>query len=139
MTTPKTPQDRKPKASEIVDAEQEQKELREALLSDMPALRPAYRFRLAHRNDFQNLSLEALKSGAFEGDGALEFDQSKPGDIERLQKLNAFVVSIDQWAETIAEDPAAYAVWAEGKTQEHFMALFVQYRDALGESNSSES
>lgn len=141
--TPKTPQDRKtktPKPSEVVDANMEQEELRRELLADMPALRPAYRFRLGHRNDFMNLSLDALKSGAFEGNGELEFDpENKPEDIDRLQKLNNFVASIDTWAEGIAEDPAAYAEWAEGKTQEHFMALFVEYREALGESGSSAS
>lgn len=144
MTTPKkTPQDRKPKAaatpSEVLDAELEQKELREQLLADLPVLRPAARFRLGHRNAFTNLTLDAAKSGAFDGDGALEFDTSKPEDIERLQKLNRFMESIDEWAESIAENPAEYAVWAEGKTQEHFMALYITYRDALGESSSSES
>lgn len=143
MTAAKTPQDRKPKApkpSEVVDSTLEQEELRKNLLEGMPALRPAYRFRLGHRNDFMNLSLDALKSGAFDGDGALEFDpENKPEDIDRLQKLNQFVASIDTWAESIAENPDEYAAWAEGKTQEHFMALFAEYREALGESNSSAS
>lgn len=139
MTTPKTPQDRKPKASEIIDAELEQKELREELLADLPSLRPAHRFRLAHRNAFTNLSLDAAKSGAFDGDGPLEFDGSKPEDIERLQKLNDFLASIDSWAESIADNPDEYATWAEGKTPDHFMALYITYRDALGESKSSES
>lgn len=141
MTTPKKPQDRKaPKPSEVIEADDEQRELREELLADLPALRPARRFRLSHRNAFTNLTLDAAKSGAFdEGDGQLEFDPKKPGDIERLQKLNAFVESIDTWAEGIAENPDEYAQWAEGKTQEHFIALYVQYRDDLGESSSSES
>lgn len=141
MTTTK-PQDRKPKAakpepkpSEIIEAEQEQQELFDEILKDLPTLRPAARFRLRHRNAFTNLTLDAAKSGAFdaETDGMLEFDPSKPEDIERLQKLNAFVESIDAWAESIAEDAAAYVEWSEGKTQEHFMALYVTYRDALGE------
>lgn len=139
-TTPKTPQDHKaPKPSEVIESDDEQRELREQLLADLPALRPARRFRLGHRNTFTNLTLDAAKSGAFDGDGALEFDASKPEDIERLQKLNAFVESIDEWAEGIADDPEAYALWSEGKTQEHFIALYVHYREALGESSSSES
>lgn len=143
MTTPKTPQDRRPKApkeptpSEIVDNELEQKELRAEILRDLPALRPAYRFRLGHRNEFENLSLEALKSGAFDGDGSLEYDMSVPAEIERFQKLRAFVVSIDEWAESIAEDPAAYAKWAEGKDEETFMALFMEYKESLGDSKRS--
>lgn len=141
-TTPKKPEDRKAptaKPSDVVDSEQEARELREKLLADLPPLRPAKRFRLGHRNAFTNLMLDAAKSGAFDGDGALEFDPTKPEDIDRLQKLNAFVESIDMWAESIAEDADAYALWSEGKTQEHFIALYVQYRDALGESSSSES
>lgn len=139
--TPKKPQDHKaPKPSEVIEADDEQRELREELLAELPALRPARRFRLSHRNAFTNLTLDAAKSGAFdEGDGQLEFDPKNPEDIDRLQKLNAFVASIDEWAESIADDPDAYALWAEGKTQEHFVALYVQYRDALGESSSSES
>lgn len=140
MTSPKkSPAKKAPKPSETVDAQIERDDLAEELLSELPELRPAYRFRLAHRNAFQNLSLDALKSGAFDGEGALEFDLSKPEDIERFQKLQKFVESIDEWAESIAIDPAAYAAWSEGKTEEHFMALFVSYRDALGESKSSAS
>ena len=126
-----------PKPSEIIDAEQEAAELRKELLSDMPPLRPAHRFRLSHRNAFHDLSLEALKSGAFEGD--MNFNTDKPEDIERFQKLQKFVVSIDEWAESIADDPNAYALWSEGKSEEHFMALFADYKEALGESQRSAS
>lgn len=143
MTTPKKPAPKKPqdhqKPSEVIDEDLEQRELREKLLADLPALRLARRFRLGHRNAFTNLMLDAAKSGAFDSDDVLEFDASKPEDIERLQKLNSFVESIDEWAESIADDPAAYALWSEGKTQEHFIALFVHYREALGESSSSAS
>jgi hypothetical protein len=153
-TTPAKPQDRKaparskaaaktPKPSEVVDAEQEAAELRAELLGDMPVLRPPHRFRLGHRNAFTNLTLDAAKSGAFDGngdgDGMLEFDLTKPGDIERYQKFADFVASVDDWAETIAEDKDAYAEWSEGKTEEHFIALYMHYRDELGKSRSSES
>lgn len=126
-----------PTPSEIIDAEQEAKELRAELLAEMPALRPARRFRLSHRNAFQNLSLEALKSGAFDGD--MDFDMSKPEDIERFQKLQTFVESIDAWAESIAENVDEYIQWAEGKDEETFMALFVEYKESLGESKRSET
>lgn len=142
MPAARAPQDRKPKApkpSEVVDQTIEQDELRKELLSDLPPLRPPHRFRLAHRNAFTNLSLEALKSGAFDGDGTLNFDFDKPGDIDRYQKLQSFIESIDAWAESIADDPDAYATWSEGKTEEHALALFTVYKDALGESQSSAS
>lgn len=137
----KAPQDRKPKQptpSEQVDAEQEAAELRAELLADLPAMRPASRFRLAHRNAFHNLMLEATKSGAFDRDD-LTYDLHKPADIEAYQKLQAFVESIDAWAETIADEPREYALWSEGKSEEHMLALFVLYREALGESSGSES
>lgn len=118
--------------SEQVDAKIAAEELRKELLADMPALRPAHRFRLAHRNAFHNLSLEAMKSGAFARDD-MEYDLTKPEDIEAFQKLQSFVASIDTWAESIAEDVDAYTLWSEGKTEEHFMALFVEYQEALGE------
>ena len=154
MTTPQKPQDRKPKStakaartapkpSEVIDAEMEQEALRRELLADMPALRAPHRFRLGHRNAFTNLTLDAAKSGAFDGngdgDGMLEFDMSNPADIERYQKFADFIASVDTWAETIAEDPEAYAAWSEGKTEETFVALYMQYRDALGKSSDSES
>lgn len=126
-----------PKPSEIIDQEQEAAELRKELLADMPPLRPARRFRLGHRNAFHNLSLEALKSRAFDGD--MEFNMDKPEDIERFQNLQKFVESIDEWAESIADDPEAYTLWSEGKTEEHFLALFAEYKDALGESQRSAS
>ena len=150
MTTPTKPQDRKtparskaPKPSEVIEAEQNAEALRRELLGDMPPLREPHRFRLGHRNAFTNLTLDAAKSGAFDGngdgEGMLEFDMTKPEDIERYQKFAAFVESIDEWAETIAEDKDAYAAWSEGKTEEHFVALYMHYRDELGKSRSSES
>lgn len=127
-----------PTPSEIVDSEIEAEDLRRELLADMPSLRPAHRFRLAHRNAFHNLSLEAMKSGAFDGDD-MEFDTETPEGIERYQKLQTFIESIDAWAETIADDPDAYAKWAEGKDEQTFIALFVDYKAALGESTRSAS
>lgn len=136
MTSKKAPAEKTITPSEAIDAEQEAKELRQELLADMPPLRPARRFRLGHRNAFHNLSLEALKSGTFDGE-SMDFDMDKPEDIERFQKLQKFVESIDEWAESIAEDANAYAVWSEGKSEEHFLALFAEYKEALGESQRS--
>jgi hypothetical protein len=132
-----------PTPSELADAKIERDELRKELLADMPALRPAYRFRLRHRNDFANLSLEAIKSGAFDRDN-MDYDLSVPKDIEDFQKLQEFVATIDEWAESIAEDPAEYDEWsqrvvAEGRGEETFMALFTTYQADLGESRGSAS
>lgn len=124
--------------SEQIDAHLAAEEARAELLRDLPALRPARRFRLGHRNRFHDLLLEAQKSGAFDRDD-MEYDLSVPEDIEDFQKLQKFVESIDEWAETIAEDAEAYALWSEGKTEEHFLALFTRYKADLGESNGSEN
>lgn len=124
--------------SQAVEERLDQAELRAELLDGMPSLRPAYRFRIRHRNDFNNVTLEAVKSGAFDRD-SLEFDLAIPADVEDFQKLQEFVATIDEWAESIADDPEAYAAWSEGKNEETFMALYVEYRNALGESRGSSS
>lgn len=131
----RAPQDRaakEPTPSEDVDARAELEELEKELLGDMPSLRPAHRFRLSHRNRFRDLMLEAQKSGAFDRP-SLDYDLTKPEDIEDYQKLAAFIESIDTWAESIADDPDAFAKWAEGKTEEHYMTIFRVYQAALGE------
>ncbi|MDQ1113931.1 hypothetical protein QE418_003379 [Microbacterium testaceum] len=127
-----------PSESESIDARLEAEELRAELLADMPALRPAHKFRIRHRNAFQNVSLEAIKSGAFDRDN-LSYDLNDPKDIEAFQALQEFIATIDEWAESIAEDPDAYAAWSEGKDEETFMAIYVEYRRALGESRGSAS
>ncbi|MGO2188181.1 MAG: hypothetical protein ACTH4Y_08030 [Microbacterium gubbeenense] len=146
MATPKTnttktttPKKTAPKPSEGIDAQLEAEEVAKEVLKDLPELLPAYRFRARHRVAFQNLSLNALKSGAFDGDGALAFDTNTPEGIERYQALLEFVSCVDEWAETIALDADEYAAWSEGKEFDVYMALFVRYREALGESSSSES
>jgi hypothetical protein len=131
---------RKPKEqtpSEVNDAKLEQEELAAELLADLPELRPAARFRLVHRNAFHNLRLDAYAEGAFEGD--MQFDMDKPEDIARYKKLQTFVESIDAFAESIAVEPAAYVEWSEGKTEDHFLAIFNRYAEALGESSGSAS
>lgn len=128
-----------PKPSEEVDEQVEAEEAAEQLLADLPSLLAPHRFRQRHRTAFTNLSLNALKSGAFDEDGALAFDTETPEGIERYQALMEFITSIDEWAESIANNADEYAEWAEGKDVDSFMALFLKYRRALGESNSSES
>ncbi|GAA2577300.1 hypothetical protein [Microbacterium binotii] len=137
----KAPSDRQaktPTPAEIDDAKREQDELNASLLVGLPELRPAHRFRLAHRNAFHNLLLDATASGAFDRP-ELDFDLTNPDDIAAFKKLQSFVESIDEWAESIAEDVVAYTEWSEGKTEDTFIALFNTYREALGESTSSAS
>ncbi|KJL39907.1 hypothetical protein [Microbacterium trichothecenolyticum] len=134
VETPPTP-------SEAADMVIEREELRRALLAELPELRPAHRFRLGHRNAFHNLSLEAMKSGAFDRE-TLDYDLTKPEDIEDFQKLQKFVESIDDWAESIAVDVDAYVEWSErvgngDSAEETFMALFSTYQADLGESRGS--
>ncbi|MCZ4066428.1 hypothetical protein O1W71_01935 [Microbacterium sp. H37-C3] len=126
-------------ASERAEAIAAQQELYEELLGDMPPLRAPERFRFSHRTAFTKLMTGAISSGVFEGDGRLEFDLEDPADARRYEAFLDFVSSIDEWAESIAEDPESYAEWSVGKTADHFMTLFTHYRDALGESRRSES
>lgn len=107
-------------------------------LSDLPPLVPAHRFRIGQRHSFDNLLLEAKKSGAFDRD-EMEFDLDKPEDIEDFQKLTAFIASIDVWAESIAINRDAYIEWSQGKREDHFLALFKKYKRELGESRGSVS
>ncbi|MDY0829136.1 hypothetical protein SK224_08355 [Microbacterium sp. BG28] len=137
----KAPSDRQaktPTAAEIAEAKRAQDEINAELLAGMPELRPAHRFRLAHRNAFHNLLLDATASGAFDRP-ELDFDLADPDDIAAFKKLQKFVESIDVWAESIAVDASDYAEWSEGKTEDTFIALFNVYREALGESTGSES
>lgn len=125
-----------PTPSEDIDNTLEVEELQKELLNDLPELLPPHRFRLRHRAAFNNLMLNAAKSGAFDRD-QMDFDLTNPDDITEFQKLQDFIVQIDEWAETVATDPTVYAAWSEGKTEEHFLALFRLYQEALGESNGS--
>lgn len=124
--------------SEEIDAELEQQARIDELLADLPSLIEPHRFRIAHRHAFDDLVLEAQKSGAFERDN-MDYDWTVPEDIEDYQKLAKFIASIDTWAESIARDKDAYVSWSEGKREEHFLALFEKYKKALGESNGSGS
>ncbi len=127
-----------PTPSEQVDDQIDLEALVEEFLSDLPELLPARRFRISQRHAFEGLALEALKEKIFDRED-MNFDLSKPEDIEEFQKLQRFVASIDLWAETIAKNPTDYAAWSEGKTEQHFLVLFRVYKEALGESNSSAS
>lgn len=126
-----------PTPSESVDEQLDQDALRAELLADMPELLPAHRLRARARAGFDRLMLHATVGKVFRKDGMLSFNLSKPADVERYDAFLEFVSQIDEWAETIAIDPEAYADWSAGKDGEVFMALFMEYQRALGESRGS--
>ncbi len=107
----------------------------EELLKDLPALLPPERFRYSNRLDFDELMLDAAKAGIF--DDAPDENRPIEDQIDFTKAYRRFIASIDLWAESIAYDKDAYQAWSEGKGEEHLTALYVKYRDALGESVSS--
>lgn len=126
-----------PTPSETVDEQLDQDALRAELLADLPELLPAHRLRARARAGFDRLIMHATVGNVFRKDGMLSFDLNKPADVERYDAFLEFVAEIDEWAETIAIDPEAYADWSAGKDGEVFMALFMEYQRALGESRGS--
>lgn len=135
-TTPKAEEKLTP--SENVDAQIEAEETEKDLLEGLPQLLPAHRFRARHRADFNNIRMNILKEKLL--DGVEEGDEVGEDDpVGRYQDLMELAASVDEWAETIAEDPTAYAEWAAGKDFNVFMALYVKYQRELGESTRSEN
>lgn len=132
---PKAPQDRKPKSEEIHDAKLADAEL----LADMPALKPSHRLRLRERNKLMTLLIDSgLLEGADEN-GDVDVDLSTEEGRSKVKNMLATAAAVDDFAESIADDPAAYATWAEGKDVDHFMAILGLYMSAVGESGGSTS
>jgi hypothetical protein len=125
--------------SERAEAIAARDEMIAELLDGLPALREPHEFRHRHRAEFERLQLFAMDSGAFDGDGSLTFDTRKAEERKRYDAYLEFISRVDEWAESIAVDPAAYTEWSQGLDSEPFMALFMKYRDALGESRRSAS
>lgn len=127
-----------------VDAIPTDEELRESraerdeILAGMPELLPAARFRLRHKNAFAALKIQAVKSKAFEAVRALR-ESTKDDDViarlESYQTFNEFLAEIDEWAESIAVDPQAYADWATDLEDATIpmISLFAKYSEELGE------
>lgn len=125
-------------ADSVLTAEQERdaRAAREELLDGMPELRPAHRFRLRHRNDFESLRLEAVKSGAFEAVKDLRNESGATVDrYEKYLTFRGFLGKVDEFAEGIATNPEEYAAWAESldEPEATFLALFSKYVEDLGE------
>lgn len=135
---PKKPQDRKSKAEDILEAEIE----REDLLAGMPALKPPTKLRLAQRNRLSILLMDSGLADLDEGedpDADEDFDPRNPAHREKIKDLLGIAAGIDEFAESIALDPVAYAAWAEGKDADVFLAILAVYQSAVGESSGSAS
>jgi hypothetical protein len=92
------------------------------LLADLPKLVEPTRLRIRQRNDLLTLVM-----------GAEEFSQDSSLDdtASKVAILN-MMADIDDWAESIAFDKEAYALWSEGQGYESFLALMNRYSVALG-------
>lgn len=132
----KVPQDHKMSAADELEATLSEDEL----LADMPALIPPAKLRIRQRNTIMKLAFRMRDVIPDSEDGAVsvDLDLDSLGD-EELGKLLDAMADIDDFAESIAIDKAAYAEWAQGKDYEVFSALLSRYSSAVGESNSSAS
>lgn len=141
-----TPRGKKPEdhqspagnAAKQRDAAQHEAEL----LEDLPELKPALRLRIGERNRLDEIMLDAHASGLFgrgddEDTDGFDLDLENPEDIEKVKQLNRLCEAIDQWSESIAVNPDAYAEWAGGKTHDHYFAILNRYQGAKGESTGS--
>lgn len=108
------------------DAEAEENEL----LADMPALTAPEKLRIRHKNRLKRISIAAAPTL----DRVREARErgEEPG-TELVEMVLVITEEIDDFAESIADDPEAYAEWSGGKDTEHMMALFSRYMRASGE------
>lgn len=138
---PRKPKDHAPKAEELHEQQLEQ----EDLLADMPKLRPPHRLRLRHRNPLLDILLDSgLMDDVDEDDEAEEDEELDFSNPEHRAKIKDFMrtaAAVDDWAESIAEDPVAYAAWAEehSDSPDVFLAILAIYANASGKSNGSAS
>lgn len=132
----KVPKDHKMSAADELEATLSEDEL----LAGMPALIPPAKLRIRQRNTIMKLALSMRDLMPDSEDESvsvdLDLDNLSP---ELLGKLLDAMADIDDFAESIALDKAAYAEWAQGKDYEVFSALLSRYSSAVGESKSSAS
>lgn len=112
---------------------------RDEFLADLPALVPPHRLRFRDRARIRSIMLDAVASGAFDGlsDKDEDSDEFTPEDAETVKKMDDICIQIDDFAQSIAEDEAAYDEWSRGKGYNEFFAILSMYDQALGESNGS--
>jgi hypothetical protein len=106
----------------------------DALLADMPELIPPTKLRPRKRNGIFKL---ALKLRDQIGDATdLDFNSLDGATLGAV--LDVFA-EVDEFAETIAVDPAAYVEWAGSASYDQFAAILGRYASAVGESGGSSS
>lgn len=132
---PKAPQDRKPKSQDIHDEKLAQADL----LVDLPTLKPPHRLRLRQRNKLMGILLDSGLLDDTDENGDVDVDLSTEEGRSKVKNLMATAAAVDDFAESIADNPEEYELWAEGKQIDHFMAILGVYMSAAGESDGSTS
>ena len=126
MAQTRVPDDHKAKAPTAAE-EREAAASDDELLADMPALRPAHQLRVRHRNRILRIALKFMPFMPEGGEFEIDIKNPKTADL-----LDIFG-EVDDFAESIAEDPDAYATWAQGASYEQFSAILSRYSRAVGE------
>jgi hypothetical protein len=131
------PEDHQQKAGTAADAVEREQILAE-LLGELPALPGANELRISERGRIRSIMIRAEKTGIFET-ATIEVDADSDDEamIEKIEALDKLCAQIDDWAESIAPDPAAYIRWSRGKGYDHFFAILDRYQSAVGESTGS--
>ncbi|MGK0740437.1 hypothetical protein ACSHWG_00910 [Leucobacter sp. Z1108] len=119
-----------PGASKAIDAHESELEVVD-VLAGMPELRAPYALRLRHRNRLIGIILKPGRKELLEDFAAASDEDSYHSQTEMLEIL----ADIDEFAESIATDPAEYAEWAQKHSQDInvFVALLNRYLAAVGE------
>ena len=110
------------------------------LLADLPELAAPTRLRVRQRNVIMNLAMR-MRSMFPEMDKegeSFEFDIDKATEEQTAALLDIFA-QIDEFAEGIATDRAAYVEWALKADYAQLSALLSRYSSAVGESSGSAS
>lgn len=116
-----------PKPSEVVDDKITREEERKVLLAGLPSLRPAYRFTPPQKNRFRRLLVNAAKDG-------IDINQDDDyAQIRTAEQMMAFSDAVYEWVESIADDPADFVAWSEGKDADAILAIYSMYEEQLGE------
>jgi len=103
------------------------------LLATLPQLTPPHKLRLRQRNKI--MAMAARLNGLTDDDGGIEVEPGDPAFVELLDVL----ADVDDFAETIATDSAAYIDWSHTASYEQFGALLTRYASAVGESAASSN
>ncbi|WP_230671038.1 hypothetical protein [Rathayibacter sp. Leaf248] len=127
MAQTRVPEDHKTKAPTAAERRESDAE-QDELLAGMPALRPPHRLRARQRSRIMRIALKFMPFMP-DDDSGFDIDVKDP----RMADLLDIFSDVDDFAESIAEDPAAYVEWAEGASYDQLSALLSRYSSAVGE------